>query len=96
MKRNIVIIVILSILLLGCKSVEVRNMQETYNVKTEKKCQEKDGYWYKGKCWANFREYDDGIKVEDIDSLVDAQIKQINNSKFIIDNNELSDKNGLA
>ena len=44
----------------------------------EEKCTSKDGYWYKGECWKNFD--DTGIPISEIDSVVEAQMKIINNS----------------
>ncbi|MCE7996181.1 MAG: hypothetical protein HEP71_29645 [Roseivirga sp.] len=53
-------------------------------------CLNKNGYWYKGKCWAGFEE--PGIVATNVDSVVSAQIKaidltyvSINNERFAID-----------
>lgn len=47
-------------------------------------CSEIGGYWYNNKCWKDFE--DDGISKTEIDSTVSAQMKVINTSKLVMDN----------
>ncbi|MFY0602734.1 MAG: hypothetical protein JXQ93_02210 [Flavobacteriaceae bacterium] len=62
--------------------MSLRKVVKTYRVKTKDKCNKKEGYWYKEKCWANFNEIDDHILKEDIDSITAAQYKVIKTSKL--------------
>ncbi len=61
------------------------------SVQSQDKCDcKKDGYWYKSKCWKDFE--DEAISINDIDSVVQAEMIQaeaalitINNQKYPID-----------
>ena len=56
-----------------------------YNsVKDSSQCAKKNGYWYNNKCWKDYE--DEGIPKSEIDSIVSAQIKIINDSKITLDN----------
>lgn len=66
-------IIILTLILASCSTAN-----KSSSSTTEQKCTSKDGYWYKGECWKDFD--DSGIPISEIDSVVDAQIKVINNS----------------
>lgn len=61
----------------SCQSVN-SSINSTIHVNSYEKCEKKDGYWYKGKCWAHFKEFDDGITKADIDTEVAQQLKEAN------------------
>ena len=50
------------------------------SIEEQSVCEEKDGYWYKEKCWLNFK--DEGIAVADIDKTVDEQMILIAKEKI--------------
>ena len=67
-------------LLVSCSSTQ----KLTYNNAQDKlHCETKKGYWYKNKCWKNFK--DEEISNSKIDSTVISQIKIIKQSTFVID-----------
>ncbi len=67
-------------LLVSCSSTQ----KTTYNNTQDKlHCETKKGYWYKNKCWKNFK--DEGISNSKIDSTVISQIKIIKQSTFVLD-----------
>ncbi len=66
----------------------LNKLLKTYDVKTPQACESKNGSWYQGKCWANFKEDDDGIPADEIDSVVEAQIRQIEQAKITINGHE--------
>ncbi|MEM7367491.1 MAG: hypothetical protein AAF587_02750 [Bacteroidota bacterium] len=49
------------------------------SITSQANCQEKDGYWYKGKCWAGFEEM--GFSLAEIDIEVDKQMIIIDQAK---------------
>ena len=59
----------------ACGNKYQHELNKTYDVVNEQACNEKDGYWYKGKCWANFEEFDDGITKAAIDSVVASELE---------------------
>lgn len=75
--RQIVIVLFLSIALSSFQShaQSLKQVLKTYKKDSKVACEKKGGYWYEGKCWANFSEFDDGISVEDIDSEVKKQLE---------------------
>lgn len=93
MKKNIILSFLTLASIMTCfGQSEIDKVSKTYKVKSEKKCQKKGGYWYKDKCWANFKEFDDGISVDKIDAEVEKQLKEakkygmtINGKKLGID-----------
>lgn len=93
MKKSVIISAFILATMSACFGQnEIKKVSKTYKVKSEEKCQKKDGYWYKNKCWANFKEFDDGISVNEIDAEVKKQLKEaekygmnINEKKFKID-----------
>jgi len=89
------IIIFSVIIFLSSCSTELRKITKTHKVKTKKECITKNGYWYKEKCWANFKEMDDGILPTQIDSVVNAQLKEAENSFINIDNKKYHLKNAI-
>ncbi len=67
------------LMLWGCQShaQSLKEVTKTYKVTTKEACEKKDGYWYKGKCWANFKEFDEGISKENIDAEVEKQLNMV-------------------
>lgn len=52
----------------------LKQVLKTYKKDSKIDCDKKGGYWYKGKCWANFAEFDDGISISEIDVEVEKQL----------------------
>ncbi len=52
----------------------VKKFNKTIKASSKSNCDKKDGYWYNGKCWANFEDFDDGISIENIDAEVEKQL----------------------
>ncbi|MEP0262917.1 hypothetical protein [Dokdonia sp.] len=75
--KYIVIVLFLSIALSPFQShaQSLKQVLKTYKKDSKVACEKKGGYWYQGKCWANFSEFDDGISVENIDSEVEKQLE---------------------
>gem|GEM_PF-1206047 len=65
----------------ACQSPTQHNKLMIANANTAVQCQEKNGYWYKGQCWADFK--DENIAVEEIDRVVQQQMELINGSEVI-------------
>ena len=77
-KKIIIYIGILTFLISSCSKRLVYD-----SVKSDAKCTNKGGYWYKDKCWKDFE--DDAIAESEIDSIVTAQMSIINKSIISID-----------
>ncbi|WP_298421891.1 hypothetical protein [uncultured Kordia sp.] len=58
------------------------NGQKAISASTQQACAEKDGYWYKNKCWEGFE--DEGIAKKDIDSVVKAQMKLLKDASITL------------
>jgi len=58
------------------------------SVSNQTQCSELKGYWYNDKCWQVFE--DDGIAKNKVDSIVSAQIKLVEQSTFVFDNQTYS------
>lgn len=56
-------------------SQSLKQVLKTYKKDSKIDCDKKGGYWYKGKCWANFTEFDDGISISEIDAEVKKQLE---------------------
>jgi len=85
MKTKYIASVVISLLFFNCNSQEkLSDLIKTYKVDTLEACEKKAGYWYKGKCWANFDE-SEGISISNIDNEVNRQMEIINNTKINID-----------
>ncbi|WGK69029.1 hypothetical protein P0082_11170 [Candidatus Haliotispira prima] len=67
----------------GQKSI-LEELNKTIAVNNKEQCDQKDGYWYNGKCWANFKEFDNGIAIADIDKVVDEQLVLAEEFKIMI------------
>lgn len=52
------------------------------NISQETICEEKGGYWYKGKCWNDFEE--EGYTVEEIDEVVEREMALINKAQVML------------
>lgn len=71
--------------IIGCHpQSELQQLLKTYPVPSEEACNAKDGYWYNGKCWAHFNKINPHISEAMIDSVAEAQFKQINNCPITI------------
>ncbi|NER12827.1 hypothetical protein GWK08_05205 [Leptobacterium flavescens] len=77
-------IIVLSCFLLMAMITSCHSQNKTLKVTNSKECNSKDGYWYQGKCWAEFE--DEGIAVKDIDSVVQAQIQLIKQASVKMNN----------
>jgi len=85
MRKLIIFLVTIGTLLTSCTSNKIL---KTYHINNSEQCNEKDGYWYKNKCWANFKEMDEGegILPSEIDSVVDAQLAELEKTFISLDN----------
>lgn len=72
----IIACLLLVILFHSCGNKFQKELNKTYSVTSEQACDEKNGYWYKGKCWSNFKEYDHGIAITEIDSVVQETLEK--------------------
>jgi len=81
-----VLITSIVILFTNCTSLNTKKLLKTYSAETEQKCNTKNGYWYKGKCWANFNEIDPGINKDSIDDVVERQLQLIENATISVNN----------
>jgi len=81
----ITIVITITITITSCTSNKIL---KTYHVNNSEQCNKKDGYWYKNKCWANFKEMDEGeaISPTEIDSVVDAQLAEVKKTFIKLDN----------
>ena len=82
-----IIVFMTALFLYGC-SPELRKITRTHNAKTKTECNEKKGYWYENKCWANFNETDEGILPGQIDSVVAARLGVAKNTMIRFDGKE--------
>ena len=92
--KKVLILSTLFLVFLSChgqKSVATK-LNKTIKTSSENHCEEKGGYWYNNKCWANFKEFDEGISVKDIDAETEKQLNaakefglQIDGKSFDID-----------
>ena len=71
----------------SCSSSQLSKLNKTYDVSKEALCVEKKGYWYKGKCWAHYKAFDDGIPLTEIDQVVSEQIARASNYTIRFNNN---------
>jgi hypothetical protein len=92
--KYILFITLTAFVITGCagQSKMVKKINKTVKASSKSKCEEKGGYWYNDKCWANFKEFDEGISIENIDSEVKKQLNaakdfglQLNEKPFNID-----------
>lgn len=85
MRLKQVVYIVVSLLFFNCNSQKrLSDLIKTYKANTLEACEKKAGYWYKGKCWANFDE-SEGISIANIDAEVNKQMEIINNTKMFID-----------
>ncbi|WP_299884101.1 hypothetical protein [uncultured Lacinutrix sp.] len=74
------------------QSKMAKKINKTVKASSKSKCEKKGGYWYNDKCWANFKEFDEGISIENIDAEVEKQLNaakdfglQLNGKPFNLD-----------
>jgi len=84
---KILLIALVIMLFTNCTPLITKKIQKTYTADTEQECNSKNGYWYKGKCWANFKEIDTGINKDSIDNVVERQLKLIENATISVNKN---------
>ena len=73
-KLIISLLIPLAVLFFSCANRGLEKLNKTYNTVNESDCSLKGGYWYKEKCWASFKEIDQGISMSDIDSVVKQEL----------------------
>lgn len=75
--RHLFIVLFISVALGSFQSnaQSLKQVLKTYKKDSKVACEKKGGYWYEGKCWAHFSEFDDGISVDNIDSEVKKQLE---------------------
>lgn len=56
------------------------------NVNDAASCVTKDGYWYQGKCWADYE--DEGISKSEIDQVVEEEMQFINTARININDSD--------
>ena len=85
MRKLLILLITIGIFITSCTSNKIL---KTYQVNNSEQCNKKDGYWYKNKCWANFKEMDEGeaISPTEIDSVVDAQLAEVEKTFISLDN----------
>jgi hypothetical protein len=87
--KNILTILLLFFTFLSCNAqIELKKLLETYDVKTKEEGESKGGYWYKGKCWAHFKEIDRSISKKDIDSVIATQMKLLKTTNIHLNDQE--------
>lgn len=59
---------------------------KTIDVSTQEACEMKEGYWYSNTCWANYNDYDEGITKDNVDRIVEEQVKAVEKFKININN----------
>ncbi|MCM5662756.1 COG3904 family protein [Galbibacter mesophilus] len=59
----------------GMQAQSLKKLLKTKKANSLEKCEKKNGYWYQGKCWANFKDFDDNITKEDVDRVVAEQME---------------------
>lgn len=77
--KKVLMLSLVLLFLVSCKGQEsmIEKVNETIKVSSKSECEQKGGYWYNDKCWANFKEFDDGIAIEDIDNEVAKQLAAV-------------------
>lgn len=87
MMRNTIVLLAFVFFISSCKGQgSLKEKLKTHKASSQKDCNKKAGYWYKGKCWASFN--DVGITKENIDTEVEKQMIAINSAKVSINGNE--------
>ncbi|QTE24312.1 hypothetical protein [Polaribacter cellanae] len=88
-KKNYLFFVLLvAISIISCKSASgLEEVLKTYSVANKTECETKDGYWYKDKCWANFKETNNNITASEIDAEVDKQLTSVKDFGLELNNN---------
>jgi hypothetical protein len=86
MKQILIILTVFTLTSCYVQKSGMYKATETYTAETEEQCTAKNGYWYKGKCWVDFKEMDDRISKENIDREVEKQMKFIKQSTIKINN----------
>lgn len=85
--RNTIVLLAFVFFISSCKGQgSLKEKLKTHKASSQKDCNKKAGYWYKGKCWASFN--DEGITKENIDTEVEKQMIAINSAKVSINGNE--------
>ena len=85
---KILLIALVMMLFTNCTPLITKKLQKTYTADTEQECNSKNGYWYKEKCWAIFKEIDPGIDKDSIDDVVKKQLELIENATISINGNK--------
>lgn len=85
--KHILLTMLTFFVLLSCSGQNkmVKKFNKTIKATSKSSCEKKEGYWYNDKCWANFKEFDDGISIKDIDTEVVKQLKAVKDFGLEID-----------
>ncbi len=89
---SIVLFLLIAISSFQSSAQSLKQVLKTYKKDSKIDCEKKGGYWYLGKCWAHFSEFDDGISIDNIDAEVEKQLEMakkygisVNDTNYEID-----------